>query len=77
MKPKALDKQIGGNHYKQYKIEPIDFFHHNNIPVIEAGIIKYVLRHKNKNKTEDLLKARHLIDYLLEVEYQLVEEEDA
>ncbi len=63
------DDQVGGDHYKNYPIQPIDFFHENNIPVIEAGIMKYVLRHKNKNGKEDLLKARHLIDYLLEKEY--------
>ena len=66
---KSLQFQVGGNHYKKYEIEPIDFFYHNEIPVIEAGIMKYVIRHKDKNGKEDLLKARHLIDYLLETEY--------
>ncbi len=65
----AADKQVGGDHYKKYVIQPLDFFHQNKIPVVEAGIIKYVLRHQDKNGAEDLLKARHLIDYLLEVEY--------
>lgn len=68
-KAKALNTQIGGSHYKKYEIEPIDFFHHNKIPVIESGILKYVIRHQDKNKHEDLLKAVHLIAYLLEKEY--------
>lgn len=71
-KKKTLSQQIGGGHYKQYAIEPIDFFHHNEIPTVEAGICKYVIRHSNKNGSEDLLKARHLIDYLLETEYNIL-----
>jgi len=68
---KAMDLQIGGDHYKNFKIQPLDFFYENNIPACEASIIKYVVRHKYKNKAEDLQKARHLIDYLLEKEYGL------
>jgi len=68
-KKSALYHQVGGDHYKKYQIEPIDFLHLNKIPVIEAGIIKYVIRHRDKNGREDLLKARHLIDYLLEADY--------
>ena len=70
---KSLKTQVGGNHYKKYKIEPIDFFHYNQIPPVEAGVCKYVIRHKDKNGVEDLLKARHLIEYLLETDYDYVE----
>lgn len=66
---KALNKQIGGDHYKKYKIQPMEFMHVNQIPPVEANICKYVLRHKDKNGKEDLLKARHLIDFLLEYDY--------
>ncbi len=68
-KKSALDVQVGGAHYKDYAIQPIDFFHHNEIPPVESSIMKYVCRHRDKNGAEDLKKARHLIDYLLETDY--------
>lgn len=66
----ALDQQIGGDHYKKYVIQPLEFVHKNKIPPVEASIIKYVIRHKDKNGIEDLLKARHLIDALIEMDYE-------
>ena len=60
-----LKTQIGGDHYKHFKIQPIDFFIANNILYAEAAIIKYVLRYKEKNGREDLEKAKHLIDILI------------
>lgn len=64
------DGQVGGNHYKNYKIQPTEFIHANNIPFIEGNIIKYVMRHKNKNGIEDLKKAKHYIDLLIQLEYE-------
>jgi hypothetical protein len=58
--------QIGGNHYKDMKIQPIDYIVENNIPYREANIIKYVSRHREKNGLEDLRKARHYLDMLIE-----------
>lgn len=60
------DIQIGGNHYKDMKIQPIDYIVENEIPYREANIIKYVSRHKAKNGIEDLRKARHYLDMLIE-----------
>lgn len=65
----ALDTQVGGNHYKDLKIQPIEFIHANNIPFCEANAIKYLCRHRNKNGKQDLLKARHYIDLLIQLEY--------
>lgn len=67
---KILDHQEGGNHYKQNKIQPIDFIYENNIPFIEGNIIKYILRHKHKNGLEDLKKAKHYLDILIFKEYE-------
>jgi hypothetical protein len=64
----SLDEQIGGDHYQTYTIQPIEFLYRNNVPFIEGNIIKYVLRHKNKNGVEDLKKARHYVDMLIELE---------
>ena len=65
----ALDVQTGGDHYKDMKIQPVEFIHANGLPFIEGAIIKYVCRHKAKNGRQDLERARHFIDMLLELEY--------
>jgi hypothetical protein len=65
----ALDKQVSGSHYKELVIQPIQFIHANNIPFMEANVIKYVCRHKTKNGLADLQKAKHYIELLMELEY--------
>ena len=65
----ALDIQEGGDHYKKYKIQPIEFCFVNNIPVLEANAQKYILRHADKNGMEDLRKARHYIELMAEMYY--------
>ncbi len=62
--PKSI--QIGGNHYKDFKIQPIDFIYENDIPYIEGNIIKYVTRWKSKNGVEDLKKAMHYLEILID-----------
>ena len=64
----ALETQVGGSHYKDLKIQPIEFIHANNIPFCEANAIKYLCRWRNKNGKQDLLKARHYIDLLIQLE---------
>lgn len=64
----ALATQEGGNHYKQLKIQPVEYIHANNIGYFEGCVIKYVTRWRNKNGLEDLRKARHFIDLLIELE---------
>ena len=68
-KQNPLSIQEGGDHYKNMKIQPIEFIHANNIPFIEGAAIKYLCRHKNKNGIEDLKKASHLIGILIQLEY--------
>ena len=69
----ASEKQIGGNHYKQYAIQPIEFITKNNIPYIEGNVIKYLLRWRDKNGVEDLDKCIHYIELLKEI-HKLKEE---
>ena len=64
-----LDSQVGGTHYKDLKIQPIEFIHANNIPFCEANAIKYLCRWRQKNGRQDLEKARHYIDLLIKLEY--------
>lgn len=67
---KVLDHQEGGSHYKKMAIQPIDFIYFNEIPFIEGNIIKYILRHRKKNGLEDLKKAKHYLEILIEKEYE-------
>lgn len=66
----ALDDQIGGKHYKAFKIQPVEFIHINGLGYIVGNIIKYVCRYQLKHSSgiEDLRKARHYIDMLIEME---------
>ena len=65
----SMGKQEGGSHYKDYAIQPVEFIYTNNVPFIEGNIIKYVMRHREKNGVQDLMKARHYIDLLIDLEY--------
>ncbi len=69
-KESALDRQEGGDHYKDMVIQPIEFCFRNEIPCIEATVIKYVVRHQVKNGSDDIRKAIHLLELLLELEYE-------
>lgn len=62
----ANDRQVGGTHY-QLTIEPWDYIVKNNLGYLEGNIIKYVTRYKGKHGLEDLLKARHYLDKLIEL----------
>jgi hypothetical protein len=64
---KSSKKQVGGNHYLKYKIQPVEFITKNNIGFVEGNIIKYILRYKDKGGVKDLEKARHYLDLLLEL----------
>lgn len=66
--PSALDIQEGGNHYKQMKIQPAEYCHANKIEKLEGDVIAYVSRWRLKNGLEDLRKARHTLDLLIELE---------
>jgi len=64
----ALAVQVAGNHYKDMKIQPLEYCHANGIGKIEGDVIAYVSRWRKKNGIEDLKKARHELDILIELE---------
>jgi molybdopterin-guanine dinucleotide biosynthesis protein A len=70
MSKKHSDKQIGGEHYKHMKIQVTEFVAANDIPFIEGNVIKYVCRHAHKNGKEDVLKAIHYLNLLIEHKYE-------
>lgn len=65
----ALQVQEGGDHYKNLKIQPVEFIHANQLGFMEGCVVKYVSRYKRKNGLEDLKKARHFLDLLIQLEY--------
>jgi hypothetical protein len=64
----AFDYQIGGEHYKELPIQPTEFIHKNDIGFIAGNVIKYIVRYKFKNGVDDLKKASHYLDMLIEQE---------
>jgi len=64
----SLAVQEGGAHYKKLKFQPVEYIHANGIPFIEGCVIKYVTRWRDKGGVEDLRKAKHFIDMLIELE---------
>lgn len=65
----ALTTQQGGNHYKDLAIQPVEYIFHNRLPYLEANVVKYVTRHNSKNGVEDIRKAIHYCQLILELEY--------
>ena len=65
----VYDKQVGGSHYKKMKIQPSKFVIENELLFPEGSVIKYICRHRFKNGKEDLLKAIHFIEMIIERDY--------
>lgn len=64
----ALETQIGGTHYSDLPIQPVEFIHKNGLGFIVGNIIKYIIRYPDKNGVQDLLKAKHYLEILIEME---------
>lgn len=65
---KANDTQVGGQHYKAKTIQPWDYIAANGLGYFEGNIVKYVSRWRHKGGLDDLRKARHYLDKLIELE---------
>ena len=63
------DKQIGGKHYQNFKIQPSKFVVENELLFPEGCAIKYICRHRFKGKKEDVLKAIHFLEMIIERDY--------
>ena len=72
----AYDKQIGGSHYRSLKIQPSKFVIENELLFPEGNVIKYICRHRFKNGKEDLLKAIHFIEMIIERDYSKPEDKN-
>ncbi len=65
-----FNHQVGGSHYKDYKIQPYEFFFRNKLPHHKAAIIRRICRydHKTGKGREDLEKIKHEVDMIIELE---------
>ena len=66
----AYKKQIGGNHYSRFKVQPSKFINDNNLQFAEGNAIKYICRHAYKGGKQDLEKAKHYIYMIIERDYK-------
>ena len=69
MVPNALDVQVGGSHYKDCAIQPIEYIHANKLGFAEGNVVKYITRHRQKHGADDVKKVIHYCQLLLELEY--------
>jgi hypothetical protein len=69
MSNKVFFKQVGGSHYKVMKIQPSKFINDNRLEFAEGNAIKYICRHKLKGKKQDILKAIHYCQMIIERDY--------
>lgn len=66
----ATDKQIGGDHYKSCKIQPVDYIVQNDLTFLEGNVVKYITRHRRKGEgAKDIEKVIHYAEMILEMEY--------
>lgn len=65
----ALDVQVGGDHYKKYKIQPVEYAHANGLDFLSANIVKYATRHRDKGGAQDIKKIKHYCDLILKLDY--------
>jgi hypothetical protein len=70
MKDNALSKQVGGNHYKDCNIQPVEYIAGNNLDFFEGNIVKYITRHRTKGEGEkDIKKVIHYAELILKLYY--------
>ena len=67
----SLEKQVGGQHYKRMKLQPAEFINENKLLFAEGNAIKYICRHSFKGKKEDIKKAIHYLEMILERDYNV------
>ena len=73
--PKALEIQVGGDHYANKKIQPIEYIMANDLNFCEGNVVKYITRWREKGGVESLRKIKHYVDFLIEEEINGKEKE--
>jgi len=65
---KAIHKQVAGTHYKDMPIQPVEYIHANALGYFEGNVVKYISRWRKKGGMDDLRKAKHYVELLIELE---------
>ena len=65
----SLKHQVGGAHYSDNAIQPIEFIARNDLSFIIGNLIKYAVRADKKNGKEDIKKCIHYAQMELEIRY--------
>lgn len=73
----ANSRQVGGSHYKGRKIEPWDFAIANDLDFMQGSVVRYVVRYRDKNGIEDLRKAQHCLEKMIETELSRISDPKA
>ena len=66
----AYKKQVGGSHYKDMIIQPADFINKNKLLFAEGNAIKYICRHQSKGGLQEIEKAIHYLEMIIERDYK-------
>ena len=76
MNQKATDAQVGGTHYKDCKIQPVEYIYANDLGFLEGNVVKYITRHRAKGEgAMDIYKVKHYADLILQFLDNLTEAE--
>lgn len=67
----ALGVQVGGDHYRTLPIQPLHYAQLNRLTACEFNVLKYITRHRSKGGRQDIEKAIHCLEVLLELEYPI------
>ena len=74
---KATEEQVGGTHYKECKIQPVEYIVANDLGFLEGNIVKYITRQLAKGEgAMDIYKVKHYADLILQLHYDIQEDED-
>ena len=71
----VLENQVGGDHYRNKAIQPIQYIMANKLPFCEGNIVKYITRWREKGGVEDLRKIKEYCDFLIKEEIDGQDEE--
>jgi hypothetical protein len=64
-----LEQQVGGSHYKDMPIQPVEYIHANAMGYLAGNVVKYISRYKAKGGESDVRKALHYCELILQMEY--------
>ena len=69
-KERPLTKQVGGDHYRNCKIQPVEYIYANKLDFLEGNIVKYITRHRTKSEgAKDIKKVIHYAELILQLVY--------